>query len=134
MGCNNFGGNYFWIIILIIIIFGWGWGGNSGFGFGNNGGCGCGCDNQLRLRQLRRQLQQRLRMRLWLLIGGKVQKKSGRRAAPPALFSVIRFDQPFFTGRSAYSRSRRLRQERSRLMETDAATATSIMIGMSHLL
>ena len=32
MGCNNnFGGNYFWIIILIIIIFGWG-----GSGSGHN--------------------------------------------------------------------------------------------------
>ena len=56
MGCNNnFGGNYFWIIILIIIIFGWGWGG-SGFGWGGNNNCcgndcgcgnacGCGCNN-----------------------------------------------------------------------------------------
>ncbi len=46
MGCNNnFGGNYFWIIILIIIIFGWG-GSGSGFGLANNGCCnnGCGCN------------------------------------------------------------------------------------------
>lgn len=98
MGCNNFGGNYFWIIILIIIIFGWGWGGNSGFGFGNNGGCGCGCDNQLRLRQLRHQLQQRLRMRLWLLIGGKIQKRAGGALRLPLFFPLFGLISPFSPG------------------------------------